>query len=61
MIDFINEQRKLKGINKQDFCKGICSVSTYNRYLNGSVNIPYVTVLELLNRLGYNIAIALRL
>ena len=60
MIDFINEQRKLRGINKQDFCKDICSVSTYNRYLDNSVNIPYVTVLELLNKLGYDIAIALK-
>lgn len=55
MIQKIEQLRKIHKMTKKELCKGIISVSTYNKYLANSTNAGFDKVQELAFRLGYDI------
>ena len=52
---FIDGIRSEKDLSRIDFIDGIISLSQYKRYLKGNASIPNNVVIELANRLKYNI------
>ena len=55
MIQKIEQLRIMYKMPKKELCKGIISVSTYNKYLTNSTNVGFNKVQELAFRLGYEI------
>lgn len=55
MIQKIEQLRIIHKVTKKELCKGIISVSTYNKYLTNSTNVGFNKVQELAFRLGYDI------
>jgi len=60
MIQKIEQLRVIHKVTKKDLCKGIISVSTYNKYLTNSANAGFDKVQELAFRLGYDIRLTVR-
>lgn len=60
MIQKIDDLRKKHKVSKVALCKGIISVSTYNKYLTNSANVRFDKVQELAFRLGYELGLLVR-
>lgn len=59
MIKKIDDLRRKHKVSKVALCKGIISVSTYNKYLTNSTNVRFDRVQELAFRLGYDIRLTI--
>jgi len=55
MMSFIDELRRRYGYKISEFTKGINSVRTYSRYMNGQSDLPFKTLVDYLAKLNYKL------
>ena len=60
MIQKIEQLRVIHKVTKKELCKGIISISTYNKYLKDSAKASINTAIQLASRLGYDIRLTVR-